>query len=102
MSKHTPGPWMADTEEIGGSFQIYMEGSYLDPWIADAKGTHVGPKSLEEVKANAALIAAAPELLGALQEVMEWISEWDPNFASDDKWPIARDAALAAIAKATS
>jgi len=34
---------------------------------------------------------------GALEEVMEWISGWDPTFIHDEEWPATRDRALAAL-----
>ena len=54
----------------------------------------------DNAKEVADVIEAAPELLAALKKVMEWIKNWDPNFAEDDEWPADRDAAKAAIAKA--
>jgi transposase-like protein len=47
------------------------------------------------------LIAAAPDLLEALNRVMSWIDNWSPEFTNDEEWPQDRDAARAAIAKAT-
>jgi len=41
-----------------------------------------------------------PRLLEALEEVMGWIDNWDPNFAMDDEWPDTRNKARAAIAAA--
>lgn len=46
------------------------------------------------------LVAAAPDLLEALQEVMQWIGGWDPSFTQDDEWPSTADKARYAIAKA--
>lgn len=69
---HTPGPWTCDVDEaIGGSIQVYPEGHFLEPWIADVKGEHVGPQSREEIKANARLIIAAPDLLAILKAAAE-------------------------------
>ena len=47
------------------------------------------------------LIDAAPELLESLVQVMSWIDNWSPEFTDDPDWPKDRDAAYAAIAKAT-
>ena len=30
-------------------------------------------------------------LKGALKNVMEWIGNWDPNFADDPEWPKTED-----------
>lgn len=71
-SKHTPGPWRARTE-----------GTELNPdWIAVFNST--GKWALatanqsagidrEEAKANARLIAAAPEMLDALENAVQTI-----------------------------
>ncbi len=48
------------------------------------------------------LTIAAPELLEALTRVMLWIDNWSPEFTNDADWPIDRDAARAAISKATT
>ena len=54
MSKHTPGPW-----SVGGPTE-YAYQLRIDPSIGVVYGGG------EEVQANAHLIAAAPELLEAL------------------------------------
>ena len=63
MNKYTPGPWTAS------------EGSPSDVWHVDmpdrqfsitvARGDEDWDMSVEEVQANARLIAAAPDLLAA-------------------------------------
>ena len=45
-------------------------------------------------------LRAAPDLLAALKDVMQWIDGWDPNFIDDPEWADSREAARAAIAKA--
>lgn len=57
MSKHTPGPWVADGAQI---FKSNTEG---DTNIAQANGFRF---DRETVEANARLLAAAPELLELL------------------------------------
>lgn len=59
-NKHTPGPWVIDNDNV-----IYQEGT-AEP-IASAAPT-------ADEKANAALIAAAPELLGALKMAEGYIA----------------------------
>lgn len=72
QSKHTPGPWMAGTDETtdeGG-----MPVRAIDPsdglrfGVADVYGINIDVHHCDVSKANARLIAAAPELLEALQE----------------------------------
>lgn len=67
MTNHTPGPWVV----IEGRF-AWTIGKW--PYII-AEISNVA-----EYKANARLIAAAPDLLAALQacdEAMEYMSEYD-------------------------
>jgi len=80
--KHTPGPW----ESGNGTTSIYgSDGKEV------ARRIWHGPQDDERSLANARLIAAAPELLAALQYLCE-VSHTDPR---------GFDAARAAIAKAT-
>lgn len=92
MSKHTLGPWKA--QSIGDAF--YIES--LNGLVAETK-----PRLLnsEEEEANAHLIASAPELLEALvfvtEELRGYASEYDgPSVGTSRKI----SAALSAIAKA--
>jgi hypothetical protein len=43
---------------------------------------------------------AAPDMLAALEEIMDWIISKGPESPEDDDWQHAYDRALAAIAKA--
>ncbi len=74
-SKHTPGPWKWKSDLDMGGFHIYMDTAIrkrsgyqchhhleLDFTLYPEDGDQ-----WEEAKANARLIAAAPELLAALQ-----------------------------------
>lgn len=104
MNKHTPGPWYVDTEY---SIQImkHMEHlvgttKYTDYTVADiSEGGFTG----EEELANARLIAAAPELLEALQELLAWDLDSLPGEVSLGFSGIEKDIARAkaVIAKAT-
>lgn len=60
MTKHTPGPWVIDCGSIaiGGQVCIPLERCGSDTMQSD------------ELKANRALISAAPELLEALIAVL--------------------------------
>lgn len=91
MNAHTPGPW----------FISYTHDGNTEIAIDDAPGingqrdydlvtvTHGDP---DELRANARLIAAAPELLAALEHVLDRATM--PGFL--------RDKVKAAIAKATA
>lgn len=71
--QHTPGPWTAKLE--GGTMAIKgMRNGGLcniarDLWDEDNE------PELDEVDANARLIAAAPELLAALRGLAQWVSD---------------------------
>jgi len=70
---HTPGPWTAT--ECGGSFQrpfIIQGGGKL---VAGLEGDQLRPDaaSIGEARANASLIAAAPDLLAVLVDCLEWL-----------------------------
>jgi hypothetical protein len=72
VSKHTPGPWRLVNTSSGNPILIYAEnGKYL---ALSHHGGNVGWKpitDLDEAKANARLMAAAPELLEALKAFLE-------------------------------
>jgi len=88
MSAHTPAPWTASDNAIYGSSGLIKPLiAYLDDRFAD-----------EEAANNARLIAAAPDLLAALQMVNRvWSHDQTANLAPDSPVAIVR----AAIAKAT-
>jgi hypothetical protein len=86
--KHTPGPWVFDEDECSEIPALHL-------YCADSKNPFHGSRSEEELKANARLIAAAPELLEALQRLLK---------GEDDEYLTPqglRNLARAAIAKAT-
>lgn len=68
--KHTPGPWTTDSEF--GTAIIAANGvtvaSVLNP-INARKSQQPVPTDLDEVRANARLTVAAPEMLDALKAV---------------------------------
>ncbi len=73
-AKHTPGPWEAKGKSVRttnhttqGSAPNGYEGG-----ICNCMGRRMGPRSGidETAEANARLIAAAPEMLDALEEVL--------------------------------
>lgn len=98
MSKHTPGPWIAlNTHDIftalGAKNAEGTECFADDGWhIADVDQ---GDLNLDEMRANARLIAAAPELLEALVNLLK-VHEGEGGTKYH-----AGDIARAAIAKAT-
>ena len=94
-TQHTPGPWnvtgLCVREQDGG-----LVASIIDLWH-DQKT----PKA--EKNANAALIAAAPELLAALIDLMAMIDSPQISIYGvvDQQWTVAKRETRAAIARAT-
>lgn len=92
MSKHTKGPWRVDpsancdVQTADGQFEI----ATTHPEILCG-----GECDRSAARANAALIAAAPDMLAALEEIAA--QEWVEN-CLDPQW--AARIARAAIAKA--
>jgi len=81
VNKHTPGPWEAEDYLHSGDWRstglIWSKAMGDDcPWIHIATmnwsklGAASDPTLIAEVEANTRLIAAAPDLLFALEEAM--------------------------------
>jgi hypothetical protein len=90
MGEHTPGPWYY-VKDNKNRFSIYAK---------DVDGTIkpiTGWGRITQNEANACLIAAAPELLEALEVLLAWANIQDHH--SEQARQI-RDKAGAAIAKA--
>ena len=92
MNKPTPGPWIAV-----GSWVEHPDDTVADICVCDTMLFSQGHlnRSEEEESANARLIAAAPELLEALQTLPQSLSSTDEDL---NRW---MEKAWAAIAKAT-
>ena len=93
-TKHTPGPW----EAIGNLVRSPMAkdlGSGV--MLAECADRWFQKVNSEEAKANARLIAAAPEQNKALIDLLELVEELDCLAAANDPRAIA---ARSAIAKA--
>ncbi len=96
MSEHTPGPWNIHASSIESQPFIVTPDDGQAPWVAfqqwvasgnkivcttsmqTGKGGWPNVESVEEAKANARLMAAAPELLQALKEI---VKNCDDGFA---------------------
>lgn len=100
--QHTPGPWVLADNGMGvirgGVVRQYANGSTQDQIVMACSVTDDNGC----MKANARLIAAAPELLEALQmgvsETLDYIQRNHLSGAENNHWIVQ---AKAAIAKAT-
>lgn len=74
--QHTFGVWVAEEYNMKPYWQVYSKGGTVPLRIANIED---GPN----VEANAKLVAAAPDLLKALKDLLEWgrdhTSPIDPN-----------------------
>jgi hypothetical protein len=105
MSKHTPGPWIfyADMPSVDPAWHLVTTANKMRVLA----NVHIEPGNAAD-EANARLIAAAPELLGALSDML---GEFDDLSVTDDirtqiGWSAntikSLQRARAAIAKATA
>lgn len=87
---HTPGPWYADGDHV-------VKHDYAQDIICVPPRGDAYRRPYEEARANACLIAAAPDLLAALARLVDFVSALDefPEEIED-----AHEQARAAIAKA--
>lgn len=90
MSKHTPGPW----EILSGKFvptQMAAGSKMYVIQTADKHNDNIGfacswlddPETLKEARANANLIAAAPDLLEALESAITILTDSVGDFDYD-------------------
>lgn len=101
---HTPGPWQSKIFEDGAYIIADGPVDELSSCIIASRNGHPDPPT---GKANAALIAAAPELLAACQYLMQCVSEGTTQvFEQDAEYgqsPLtACELIQAAIKKATA
>jgi hypothetical protein len=72
VSKHTPGPW-----------HVHGGGAGPGLWVAECRKHGLSP---EEIDANMALIAAAPELLSVLRGVLDSIEAYIAIHKPEEEW----------------
>lgn len=109
--KGTPGPWsVINTADVfsalGAPSGDGVNADANDGWLiadcengfANVDGIHT-ELSLDVQRANAQLIAAAPDLLSIVMRVTALEGEWHPDRYRDEKSLLLKDA-NAAIAKA--
>lgn len=102
MGKHTPGPWEY-TENLDALYSMISSGNSVVagiPCLLDGE-----MDELPTIRANARLIAAAPDLLAALKAFDEGLKDgsikWaKPRRADSDPYHRANTLMCAAIARA--
>ncbi len=97
MSTHAPGPW-AIIPQMSPEGDVATVYGTTEGWVSiHAPGwSNIGDRKV--AMANARLIAAAPDLLEALRELMSQVQGYQD--CNGDKGFVLNDA-IAAIAKAT-
>ena len=97
MSKHTPGPWEVQRDSHL-RFYITQPSDTPDRVAGFYAEVRRFTPDIDQVKANAHLIAVAPDLLEALQSAVDWIEDdrFDDDYIGEQWYHDAR----AAIAKA--
>jgi hypothetical protein len=83
MSAHTPGPWAVHPQAL-----LAVHQPELNCWIP-------------QIKEDAQLIAAAPDLLEALGQTLNAMIHLELSDSSKKEWEAAKAVAYATIAKAT-
>lgn len=115
MSKHTLGPW----EILNGKFvptQMAAGSKMYVIQTADEHNDNIGfacswlddPETLREARANANLIAAAPDLLEALESLVKMAiagdeysyADWGKDYVEDER--VTKAKAIIARAKGES
>ena len=101
MSAHTPGPWYVDPQGWNASHSFYIRGSDKNgEQLSWGKGAvaRLPRSTVMPSEANARLIAAAPDLLAALQAIIKSLSDHDDKGMIEHAQQMIN--ARAAIAKA--
>ena len=107
QTKHTPGPWRltesgdAIVSADGGTLIVETGQDYWQNLEAAAAGasSDIAKRHLPQVRANARLIAAAPELLEALKQATAALA-WHEQVHGVAMDAVVVEKARAAIAKA--
>lgn len=92
---HTPGPW--ELAETGIDYAVISEAQYQPVAVALVYGSLSGD-DIGDANDNAHLIAAAPDLLAACENALNWLASY-PGFEGGGAEK-AYNATRAAIAKA--
>jgi hypothetical protein len=99
-AQHTPGPWQDN--DAGRIYAPVPVGADEAPFVADCCNNPGSSQCTTREKANASLIAAAPELLEALESLFDdWLTLVDIDLDEENPDCLAIEAnTRAAITKA--
>lgn len=85
MSKHTPGPWMVDRTVALGAYGVWTdpqgEADHKMRMVCSVYGMNELDLPREERDANALLMAAAPDLLEALEGMKVGVCWCELNYS---------------------
>ena len=96
-AQHTPGPWRVERQNPSPTTGEWMIAGTKPGYLAEVRDC-----GSRDVQANARLIAAAPDLLAALQALVAELDGPGKPYSSDSYAPPHFiETAKAAIAKAT-
>ena len=95
MNKHTSGPWYVEQDGHGPYVCAQRHGRVAD--VHDPEQRSFKTNGGSEAWANARLIAAAPDLLVALENAMTWLATYGDHRSTQLKDCLA--SAVKAIAK---
>jgi hypothetical protein len=98
MGKHTPGPWEVSNDHTPQPWVIRQAGRFGALFEVKQIGFLKKESALECQHANARLIAAAPELLAACEDLMDYILDM---LETDEPYPRCIEFAREVITRAT-
>ncbi len=81
VPKWTPGPWVAVPPRLGAAITIYSGDVPIATTSSNTSPATMAMHRRGKVKANARLIAAAPDLYEAAEAAMQCIGELPPTQA---------------------
>lgn len=71
MTEHTPGPWRVGAAGPNGCLTVGTERGLMTAMVAHSINS---PNQEKQARADASLIAAAPDLLAAAEGVLPWLA----------------------------
>ena len=96
MTTHTPGPWHIATEPDSGNYAITVKSPGISSHVANIFAGRLCEEHGGSAYANARLIAAAPDLLAALEALRGDLLRYPNDDARREMIVDAADAAIAA------